>query len=84
MPIIWAKSVKSVLFGQLLTGRFGDAEVDDLRHGRAIMQRDHDIGWFQVAMNDSLLMRVLHGLANMDEQLQPLANAQVLLVADTP
>ena len=26
-----------------------------------------------VAVNDALLMRVLHGLADVDEQLQPLA-----------
>ena len=32
-------------------------------------------------MNDSLLMGVLHGLANIDEQLQPLTRAQPGLVA---
>ena len=35
-----------------------------------------------VAMDDALLMRVLHGLADGDEQLQPLAGGQVLLVAE--
>ena len=34
-----------------------------------------------VAVDDALLMRVLHRLADRDEQLQPLAGGQVLLVA---
>ena len=53
--------------------RLGDAEVDHLGHGRAVVQRDQHVGGLEVAVDDPLLVRVLHGLADRDEQLQPLA-----------
>jgi hypothetical protein len=36
------------------------------------LQRDQHIARFQVAVNDPLLVGVLHCLADGDEQLQPL------------
>ena len=48
-------------------GRFGDAKVDYLGDGHAIMQRDEDIRGLDVAMDDSFLMRVLNGMTNLDE-----------------
>jgi hypothetical protein len=35
----------------------------------------------QIAMNDGLLMRALHVVANLDEQLQPLAYGYLMNVA---
>ncbi len=63
-------------FGQLAAGCLGHAEVDDLRHRLAVIQADQNIGWLKIAMDDPLLMRVLHGLANVDEKLQALAGRQ--------
>ena len=48
--------------------RLGDAEINHLRHRHAVVQRDEDVRRLDVAMNDPLLVRVLNGLANLDEQ----------------
>jgi hypothetical protein len=45
------------------------------------MQRHEDVRRFDVAMNDALLMRVLDGLANLDEQIEPFLGGEVGLVA---
>ena len=53
--------------GQGLRGGFGDAEVDD--PGRTVFAfGDENVRGFEIAVNDALLMRVLHGMANVDEQ----------------
>ena len=51
----------------------GDAEVDHLGHRLAVVQRDQDVRRLEVAVDDAFLMGVLHGLADVGEQLQPLA-----------
>src|SRR5262245_22400103 len=70
------------LVGQGLPGRLGDAEVDHLGHRLAVVRRDEDIGGLYVAVDDALLMSVLHRLADGDEQLQPLPGRQVVVVAE--
>ena len=69
------------LFGQSLPRRLGHAEVDDFWHGLAIVERHQHIRRFQIAMNDPLLMGVLHRLADLHEQLQPIPRRQAMLVA---
>ena len=78
VPIICAKPVKSVLLGELLADGLGDAEVDDLGHRHAVVQRDQHVRRLDVAVDDPLLMGVLHGLADRDEQLQPLRGLSTL------
>jgi hypothetical protein len=58
---------------QIVRGRLGRAEIVDSWHRLAVDIHDQNIGWLQIAMNDGLLMRALHVVANLDEQLQPLA-----------
>jgi hypothetical protein len=66
------------LVGQVLVGRrLGDAEVDDLGHCHGIMQGDQDVRGLDVAVDDSLLMRVLDGLANLDEEIEPVARGKL-------
>ena len=50
--------------------RFGDAEVNHLRHRPAVLNHDEDVRRLEVAMNDALLMRMLHAVADLHEQLQ--------------
>ena len=57
--------------------RFGDAEINHLRHGHAVVQRDQDVRGLDVAMDDALLMRVLNGVANVDEQVEPFARGEI-------
>jgi len=45
------------------------------------VQGHEDVRWLQVAVNYAFLVRVLHGLANRDEQLQPGRGRQAVLVA---
>ena len=88
VPTTAPKPVTSVLLGQLLAGRLGDAEVDDLRHRPAVVEGDQHIGRLEVAMDDPLLVGVLDRLADRDEQLQPLAGRELAssqnLVIGTP
>ena len=65
--------MKSVLSVSRCLRGLGDAEINHLGHRHAIVQRDENIRRLDVAMDDSLLMRVLNGLANLDEQFQPFA-----------
>jgi hypothetical protein len=68
-------------FGQPLVDGLGDAEIDDLGDGLAVVERDQDVGRFDVAVDDALLVGVLDGLADRDEQLQPLPGVEPVLVA---
>ena len=71
-----AEAGEQRLLGQLLADRLGDAEVDDLGHRLAVVQRDQDVGRLEVAVDDPLLVGVLDRLADGDEQLQPLARRE--------
>ena len=51
-------------------------KVNDLGHGHAIMESDQDVGRFEVAMDDALLMGMLHGLADRDETSSRAASGQ--------
>ncbi len=69
------------LLGELLVGRFGDAEIDHLGNRPAIVERDQHIRRLDVAVDDPLLVRMLHGMTDLHEQFQPLVDRQVVLVA---
>ena len=68
-------------FGEPLVGGLGDAEVDDLGDGHAVVERDEDVGRLDVAVDDPLLVGVLDGAADGDEELEPLAGAEPVVVA---
>jgi hypothetical protein len=59
----------------------GDAEVDHLRHRHAVVQRHEDVRGLDVAVDDPLLVRVLDGLANLDEQIEPFLRGEIGLIA---
>ena len=42
---------------------------------------NQDISRLDVAMNNEVLMRIVHGCADLQKQLQALANREVVLVA---
>src|SRR5262249_13125951 len=67
-------------FGQLWPNRFGHAEVNHLRYGLAVIKSDQDVGRLQVAMNDSLLMSVLHAVTDRYKQFESLSGRQPGLV----
>ena len=69
------------LLGQLLLSGFGDAEVDDLGHRDSVVDGDEDVRGFEVAVNDPLLVRVLHGLTNLQEKLEAFVGRELGLVA---
>ena len=62
-------------------GRLGDAEINHLRHRHAVVQCHQDVRRLDVPMNDPLLVRVLDGLANFDEQVDPFLGGEIGLVA---
>jgi hypothetical protein len=64
-----------------LVHRLGQAKVDHLRHRPVVVPADQQVGRLQVAVNDPLLVGVLHRLANRDEQVEALGNRQSGLVA---
>jgi hypothetical protein len=66
------------LVGELLRRRLGDAKVDDLGGRLTILRAHQHVGRFDVAMDDALAVRVLHGVADLREQLQALFDSQRL------
>src|SRR5262245_56986311 len=66
---------------QTSLGRFGNAEVDDFCYRQAVMHRHEDVGWLDVAMDDSSLMCVLNRLANLNEEAESLWNSHATLHA---
>ena len=66
---------------QLLLRCLGNTEVNDLRYRQPIMKRRQDVRGLDVPVDNPLLMRVLNRVTDLDEQIQPLAGGQVLLVA---
>ena len=67
----WCNCVKTVLSRQPSLGGLGDAEINHLGHRHAVVQRDQDVRGLDVAVDDALLVRVLDGLADLDEQVEP-------------
>src|SRR5580704_14333745 len=60
---------------------FATPKIDNSRHRYAVDLTHQDVGRFQIAMQDGFLMRVLNSLAYTDEQFQPLARGELVLVA---
>ena len=71
------------LLGQPLVDRLGDAEVDDLGHRLAVVERHQHVRRLDVAVDDPLLVGVLDRLADRDEQLEPLAGGELGLRRST-
>ena len=46
------------------------------------MRADQDVGGLEVAVDDPLLVRVLHGAADLDEQVQTTGDRELRVVAD--
>ena len=72
---------KQSFFGELLAGGLGHAEVDHLWDRLAVVDCHHNVRRLDVAVDDALLMRVLDRMADRNEEFQPLARSQPLLVA---
>ena len=70
-------------FGQSAAGGHGDAEIDDLRQRHAVMERGQHVGGLDVAVDDALLVGVLDGVADADEEFQPLADGEAVFFAET-
>src|SRR5947209_6240534 len=66
---------------EMSLNRAGDSKINDFGHRHAVMHRDQNIRWLDVAMNDALVMRVLDRLADLDKQENALTNAEVVLLA---
>ena len=71
------KAGKHRPLGELLTGRLGHSEVDDLWHRSAIVQGDQHVGWFQIAVNNSFGVCMLDRLADEDKQFQSFIGAEL-------
>ncbi len=59
--------------GERLRDRLGDAEVDDLGHRLAVALGDQHVRGLEVAMEDAAPVRVLDAVADLHEELEPLA-----------
>ncbi len=59
----------------------GDPEVDHLGDGSPFFRGDEDVAGLQVAVNDPLLVRRVHGMADGGEELEALADGQAARVA---
>jgi hypothetical protein len=59
----------------------GDAEINEFRDRQALLSRHQNVGGLEVQVEDAPVVRVLHGLANKDEELKPRLEVQPLLLA---
>ena len=75
VPIICANAVKSVFSVSCWPVALATPKSMTLGTGDAVVQRDQDVRRLEVAVDDPLLVRVLHRLADLDEQLQPLGGS---------
>ena len=63
--------------GELLSAsRLHDAEVNDFGHRHAVVDSHEDVRRLDVAVDDAFLMRVLNGVANLHEQIEPRADGK--------
>ena len=65
----------------LIRRGLGNTEVNHLGHGQTVVPRDENVRRLDVAVNDSFLMRVLDGLADLDKQREALFHRKAGLVA---
>ena len=77
VPMIWSKPVKSVLSVRLCPVALAMPKSMTLGTGGAVVERDQDVRRLDVAVDDPLLMGVLHGLADQHEQVEPLVRSRV-------
>ncbi len=77
-----AKRGEKAMLGEPHTaGGLGQTEVDDLGNGCSVMAFDQDVGGLQVAVDDPLLVGVLHGRADLAEEGEPFRELEPVLVA---
>ena len=68
VPTESSNLVKRVCSGEFLLSGFGDAEIDHLgMRSVAVSSSDQNVHRLKVVVNDALLVRVLDGVANLDE-----------------
>ena len=60
----------------------GDPEIDHLRNGVTVMQRHHNVGGFEVAVDNPFVVSMLHRSANRHKQLQTFVGREVVFVAE--
>jgi len=64
-----------------LIRRLRDTEVDDLGNRDPVLHRYQDIGWFDISVDDSPLMRMMDGLTYGNKQPESLGGGQAVPVA---
>ncbi len=73
VPSTCPNSVNMVRVGQGLTDSLGHAKVDDFGHGSIVVIGHQHVRGLQIAVDDSLLMGVLHRLEQTEmKQLESL------------
>ena len=66
---------------QLMPQRLGDAEVDDLHYRLLVLHRHQHVCGLQVPVDDPLMMGVLDGLTDIDEEADALVRGEAVGVA---
>lgn len=67
--------------GKLVGDGFGHAEIDDLGHRLATHVGHQNVGWLEIAVNDRLLVGMLHAFANLAKYGQPVPKVHLVPVA---
>ncbi len=61
-------------------GGLGDAKVNDLCVRMAVLRADEHVARLDVAVDDALCVRVLHGVAHLRKEREPVVDAHAVLV----
>src|SRR5579863_3510006 len=64
---------------RVAVGESRDTEVDNLRLAGFV---HHDVARFKIAVNQTALVRMMHGFADLGHQLQALTRGQMLLLGE--
>ena len=62
--------------GHVRIGQAGDSKIEGFRF---TLRRHQDVAGLQIAVNNALLVGVLHGVANLGEQCETVMRVQILL-----
>jgi hypothetical protein len=81
VPTSHAKRRHQRAVGRVHRGGLGQPEIDDLRYRLVVAHANQNVRRLQIPVNDPLLMGVVHSVADLNEQFEPLPGRESVAIA---